>query len=194
MSYEHNYLKNLFLGDEYANALFQKVMEKSMYTEPEFSDKILRRAWARKEIETDHDINDVYTIIENDEWDIGIETSRNICMYASESKEFYKKFGDFHSEHGISFCSEDDPKELMITHDLGGEGTTLCVDVCKSLGEEYPYVIRDMERKIPDDTDDSCKYVLIVEECSVESCDWEDLVDIFDQHDITLVSFKELMQ
>lgn len=195
MSYEHNVLKNFFLNEEYSNALFQKVLERSLEGHPELSDKILRRAWRRRVTETDHDINDIYTTIENGDWDIGVETERNILMYTSDSRDFYEKYGDFHSERGVTFCSEDEPEELMITYDLGGDGTTLCVDVLEELGEEYPHILRDIKNKIPDDDEDGeTRYVLLVDRCTVESCDWEDLVDIFDQHDIVLVSFKELMQ
>ena len=62
-----------------------------------------------------------------------------------------------------------------------------------TLGEEYPYILRDIERKIPDDDDPSHRYALVVDKCDVESCSWEDLVDIFESHEIALVSFKEIM-
>src|SRR5210317_452086 len=193
MSYNHNYLKNLFLSESYANALFQLGMERNAAEEPEFSDKILRRLWKKKEPEVDHDINDSAVTIENGEWYLGIETERRVCIYTCESKDFRKKYGDFYSEQGITFCSEDDPEEVVITQNFGPDDMTLCVDVCPHLGEEYPHIIREMEHKIPDD-DENYRYVLLVDECTVESCEWEDLVDIFDQHDITLCSFKELMQ
>lgn len=193
MSYKHNYLKNLFLSESYANALFQLVMERNAAEEPTFSDKILRRLWKKKEPEVDHDINDIVATIEYGEWDLGINTDRRVCVYTSESKDFEKKYGDFHNEQGITFCSEDDPEEIVITQNFGPEEMTLCVDVCPHLGEEYPHVLRDLERKIPDD-DEDYRYVLLVDECTVESCEWEDLVEIFEQHDITLCSFKELMQ
>lgn len=194
MSYEHNYLKNLFLSESYANALYQFVIERDSFEEPKFSDKILRRLWKKKEPETDHDINDICTTIEYGDWDIGIEAEGQVCMYTSESKEFCEKYGDFHTEEGVTFCSEDDPTEVVITRNIGPGDITVCVDVCPNLGEEYPHILRDMERKIPDDDDLSYKYVLLIDECSVESCEWAELVDIFDQHDITLCSFKELMQ
>ena len=195
MSYEHNHLKNLFLSDSFANALFQTVLEREQYDEPKFADKVLKKVWKRKEQETEHDLNDIYTTIEYDEWDIGIETERCLCVYTSKCKDFYKKYGDVHSQDGITFCTEDDPNEIVITQDVGrGEGLTLFVDVCPRLGEEYPHILRDIERKIPQDDDETHKYVLVVDECSVQSCEWEDLVDIFDRHDIALISFKELMQ
>lgn len=195
MSYKHNYLKNLFLSDAYANALFQKVMERDSVP-PKFTEKTLRRAWKNRALETDHDLNEIVATIENGEWDIGVETVRNILVYSTDSTgHFVENYGDFYTDGPVSFVVEDDDlEELMITYDLGGEcGSTLCVDVCPHLGEEYPHVLRDLERKIPDVDDPSYKYVLLVDECTVESCDWEDLVDIFDQHDIVLVSFKELM-
>lgn len=195
MSYEHNHLKNLFLSESMSNSLFQLVLERGQLDEPKFSDKVLNKLWKRKEPETEHDINDIYTTIEYDEWDIGIDTERSACVYVSESKDFYKKFGDVHAQGAITFCIEDDETdEVVITHDIAAEGLTLCVDVCPHLGEEYPHVLRDIERKIPEDDDERYRYVLLVDECSVQSCEWEDLVEIFEQHDIILVSFKELMQ
>ena len=194
MSFKHNYLKNLFLSDAYANALFQKVMERDIES-PKFTDKTLRRAWKNRDLETDHDLNEIVATIENGEWDIGVDTTRNILVYSTDScGNFIENYGDFHSNGNVSFVMEDDDlEELMITRDLGGDGSSLFVDVCPYLGEEYPHVLRDLKRKIPDSEDSSHKYVLLVDECSVESCEWEDLVDIFDQHDIVLVSFKELM-
>lgn len=193
MSFKHNYLKNLFLSDAYANALFQKVMERDS-APPTLSDKTLRRAWKHRVVETDHDLNEIVATIENGDWDIGIETTRNILVYSSNKVgDFVDVYGDFHTEKGYSFSVEDDDgDELMITYDVGGsDETSMNVDVCPNLGEEYPFVLRAMKRKIPPDDDQI--YVLLVDECTVKSCDWKDLVDIFDQHDIALVSFKELI-
>lgn len=195
MSYKHNCLKNLFLDESITNSLYQLVLERTRIGEPTFTNKTLNKLWKNKEQDTEHDINDVYTTIEYEEWDIGIEAERQVLVYTSESKDFQKKYGDCHSEGDVTFCVEDDDTdEVVITQDLGLEPVTLCVDVLTHLGEEYPHVLRDMTRKIPDDDDETHRYVLLVDECSVQSCVWEDLVEIFDQHDITLVSFKELVQ
>lgn len=193
MSFKHNSLKNLFLDESIANALYQLVLEREQLDEPKFTSKVLTKLWDRKEVDTDHDVNDVYATIEFGDWDIGIEADRRVLVYTSDSKDFHKKFGEYHTEGDVTFCIEDDPMEVVITQDLGPEELTLYVDVIPKLGEEYPHVLRDMKRKIPEQ-DDENKYVLLVDECSVQSCVWEDLVEIFDQHDITLVSFKELMQ
>lgn len=194
MSYKHNYLKNLFLSDSYANALYQLVLERDAVDEPKFLCKTLRRLWKKKERELDHDINDIYATIEDGEWDLRIDADRRVCVYTGDSKDFHRKYEDVHTEQGVTFCVEDD-YEITMTQDHGPGEMTVCVDVCPHLGEEYPHILRDLERKIPEyDTDDSYRYALLVDECTVESCEWEDLVEIFDQHDITLCSFKELMQ
>jgi len=192
MSFEHNSLKNLFLSDTYSNGLFHRVMEREL-TNPKFEDRTLRKLWKHREMDTEHDINDIISIIEFDEWDVGIETDRNILVYSGVSKDFSDNYGDFHREEGITFCSDDDPEDIMMTAEIEGEGVTIHVDVCQTLGEEYPHILRDMERKIPDDDDETHRYALVVDKCEVESCSWEDLVDIFASHDIQLVSFKEIV-
>jgi|SRR6056300_402573 hypothetical protein len=192
MAFEHNSLKNLFLIDTYCNGLFHRVMERDADV-PKFENRILRKAWKNREMDLEHDLNDIFSIIEFDEWDVGVRTERNILLYTGVSRDFQKKYGDFHKESGVAFCSDDDPDDVMMSLDLGGEGVTMHVDVCPTLGEEYPRVLRELVRKIPDDMDASCRYVLVVDECTVESCCWEDLVDIFDSHEIALVSFKEIL-
>lgn len=193
MSYKHNYLKNLFLSDSYANALYQLVLERGVVDVPKFQCKTLRRLWKNRESELDHDINDIYTTIESNEWDLRIDADRSVCVYIGESLDFEDKYEEVHAEQGVTFCTEDG--YVIMTHDQGSEELVLFVDVCPTLGEEYPHILRDMERKIPKDyPDDSYRYVLLVNECTVESCEWEDLVEIFDEHDITLCSFKEMMQ
>jgi hypothetical protein len=190
MSFEHNSLKNLFLSDTYSNGLFHRVMEREA-SSPKFENRTLRKLWKHREVDIDHDINDIVSIIEFDEWDLCIETERNILVYTGVSKDFRR---DFASESEVTFCADDDdPDIVMMTKDLGGEGVTIHVDVCPTLGEEYPHILRDIERKIPVDDDPSHRYALVVDKCEVESCSWEDLVDIFETHDIALVSFKEIM-
>jgi hypothetical protein len=193
MSFEHNSLKNLFLSDVYSNGLFHRVMEREIAT-PKFEDRNLRKIWKNREMDPDHDVNDIVSVIEFDEWDVGIETSRNFLVYSGVSKEFQEIYGDtFQSETGVTFCSDDDPEDVMMTLDVGGEGVTIHVDVCPTLGEEYPHVLREIERKIPEDCDETHRFALVVDKCEVESCSWEDLVDIFESHDIALVSFKEIL-
>jgi hypothetical protein len=192
MAFEHNSLKNLFLIDTYCNGLFHRVMERDAPV-PKFENRTLRKAWKNREMDLEHDLNDILSIIEFDEWDVGVRTERNILLYTGVSRDFQKKYGDVHKASGVAFCSDDDPDDLMMSLDLGGEGVTMHVDVCPTLGEEYPRVLRELVRKIPDDMDASCRYVLVVDECTVESCSWEDLVDIFDSHEIALVSFKEIL-
>lgn len=189
MSFEHNSLKNLFLSDAYSNGLFHRVMEHDECV-PKFEDRLLRKIWKHRDMDVDHDMNDIVSIIEFDEWDIGIETERNILVYSGVSNDFEDTYGDHHQANGVTFYSEDG--DVTMTHNLGGEGVVIHVDVCPVLGEEYPHVLRDIERKIPDDDDENHRYALVVDKCEVESCSWEDLVDIFASHDIALVSFKEI--
>lgn len=190
MSFEHNSLKNLFLIDTYCNGLFHRVMERDLRS-PKFENRTLRKLWKHREMELDHDVNDIVSIIEYDEWDLGVRTDKNILLYSGVSHAFQREYGDVHKSRGVTFCSEDDPEDVMMSVDLGGDGVTIHVDVVTTLGEEYPHVLRELEQKIPDDSGD--KYALVVDECTVESCSWEDLVDIFDSHDIALVSFKEIL-
>jgi hypothetical protein len=190
MSFEHNSLKNLFLLDTYCNGVFHEVMGRDLHV-PKFENRTLRKLWKQREADLDHDLNDVVSIIEYDDWDVGVRTESNMLLYTGVSKTFEQEYGDLHKEHGVTFCSEDDPEDVMMSVDLGGDGVTIHVDVMTTLGEEYPRVIRELEQKIPEDSDD--KYALVVDECTVESCSWEDLVNIFDSHDIALMSFKEIL-
>jgi hypothetical protein len=192
MSFEHNSLKNLFLISSYCNGLFHRVMERDVRV-PKFETRPLRRAWKNRDMDIDHDINDVVSIIEYDEWDIGVRTERNMLLYTGVCSGFQETYGDIHKEHGVTFCSDDEPDEVMMSVDVGGDGVTVFADVRPTLGEEYPYVLREIEEKITDDDDPRYRYALVVDECTVESCAWEDLVDIFDSHDIALVSFKEIL-
>jgi len=160
---------------------------------PRFDDRILRKIWKHREMDTDHDMNDIVSIVEFDEWDVGISTERNILVYTGNAGDFEDLYGEFHRSNGVTFCCEEDADDVMMTHELPNEPVTIHVDVRPVLGEEYPYVLRDIERKIPDEDDASHRYALVVDKCEVESCSWEDLVDIFESHDIALVSFKEIM-
>lgn len=195
MAFEHNSLKNLFLINAYCNGLFHRVMERDVHVS-KFETRALRRAWKNRDMDIDHDINEVLSIIEYDEWDIGVRTERNILLYSGVCPDFQTTYGDIHKERGVTFCSDDEPDDVMMSVDLGGDGVTILADVRPTLGEEYPHVIRQIEEKIPDDEDDDdsrYRYALVVDECTVGSCSWEDLVNIFDSHDIALVSFKEIL-
>jgi hypothetical protein len=191
MTFEHNSLKNLFLIDAYCNGLFHRVMERDACV-PKFDTRTLRRVWKNRDMDIDHDLNDIVSIIEYDEWDLAVRTDRSILLYTGESSDFQDVYGDMYKQHGVTFCSDDDPVDLMMSLDLGGDGVTIHADVLETLGEEYPRVLRELEAKIPDD-EPGHRYALVVDECEVESCSWEDLVDIFDSHNIALVSFKEIL-
>ena len=192
MSFEHNSLKNLFLLDSYCNGLFHRVMERDVST-PIFAKRKLRKAWKTREMDLDHDLNDITSIIEWDEWDVGVHTERNILLYTGVCPGFKGEFGDINRDGGVTFCCDDEDDDVMMSVDLDGEGLTINVDVLTTLGEEYPRILRGICEKMDEDEDEGERYALVVDQCTVESCSWEDLVDIFDSHGIALVSFKEIL-
>jgi hypothetical protein len=191
MSFIHNNLKNNFLDDDFAKEYLDEVLG-AIFEEPTFRLKTLQKIVDHSEVLVNHEMNVLETVIETPPWDVTINAHSTHRVFVTTDEvmiqKFLNKFEDGYTEIGETFFEYmEDEGKLYITL-RGDEPIKLKIDCLVTLGEEYPSVIGEvLHKKCEDDV-----VSIFVGKCTVESCTWDDLKDLFGRHGIYLVHIKDM--
>lgn len=191
MSFVHNNLKNNFLDDDFAKEYLDEVLS-DMFEDPTFRLKTLQKIVDQSEVLVNHEMNVLETVVETPPWDVTITAHSTHRVYVTDNEamieKFLNKFEDGYTEVGDTFFEYmEDEGKLYVTL-RSDEPIGLKIDCLVTLGEEYPSVIREVLRKKHEDEVPS----ILVGKCTVESCTWDELKDLFVRHGIYLVHIKDM--
>lgn len=191
MSFVHNNLKNNFLYDDFAKEFLDEVLS-DMFEDPTFRLKTLQKIVDQSEVLVNHEMNVLETVVETAPWDVTINAHSTHRVYVTDNdvmiEKFLNKFEDGYTEVGDTFFEYmEDEGKLYVTL-RNDEPIALKIDCLVSLGEEYPSVIQEVLHNKRGDEVAS----ILVGKCTVQSCTWDELKDLFSRHGIYLVHIKDM--